>query len=230
MQPKEMLIYLGGSSLSKNDGLGPASTVLQIKDYLLAIDYGLEFLENDGYGFPNHNILNGRKISDVIATHTHLDHVGGLALGEDYNAFEKKARVFGSPQTNAIIPIHLDQTFSRVGQSYNSVIKIEERLTKLPLGEFEIIPGVKVFIGPAGHINGACYIIVRTESGLKICFLGDHAWHDQDTVGPSSFPDDIPDEWLPDILAQIDLTNPKETEFDYEFEMGRIAQHAKESI
>ncbi len=237
-----LLSYLGGSSLSPHDGLGPAATVLQIGDYLIGVDYGLEFIPN-GYGYPKHQTLNGHKINKLILTHSHADHVGSLFIGEDLGVFEDDMKILASPQTHAITSIVLDQSWSRFGQNvvldqtlrqvakdYYSLNKIEARQRVLPLGEVELAPGIKAFVGYAGHIRGALYIIIRTPKGKNICFLGDHAWHKQDTVEASEFPDDVPNEWLPDIMAQIDLTNPSLTSLDYNLVMSNFADHVKKCL
>jgi len=231
MQPRIRLDYWGGSTVDpEEEGLGPASTILTIEDYRVAIDAGLQFLKDNRYGYP----IGEGQVSDVILTHSHTDHVGGLEPWQRKGVFEKRARILCAPQTQKIVPIVLDQTFNNIGVLYHHVNRVNERLTTIPLGVFELAPGIWAFTGRAGHLNGALYVIIRvplkSATGkitgyLNICFMGDHAWHDQETVAGSKFPDDIPDEFLPDIIAQIDLTNPKMTIFDYDLEMRRMVDY-----
>lgn len=231
MIPRIRLDYWGGSTVDpEEDGLGPASTILTIEDYRVAIDAGLQFLRNNCYGFP----IGEGQVNDAVLTHSHTDHVGALELWQRYGVFQNGARILCAPQTQKIVPIVMDQTFNNIGTWYWHVTRVNERLTTIPLGVFELVSGIWAFTGRAGHLNGALYIIIRVPiksitgeilSYLNICFMGDHAWHDQEIVAGSRFPDDIPDEFLPDIIAQIDLTNPKMTIFDYDHEMRKMADY-----
>jgi len=230
----ERLLYLGGSSLNKNDGLGPSSVALQIGDKAIGVDCGLEILPAGKYGLPDFSLLKSEnlKFSALILTHSHLDHIGGVGQASESGMFAENAVIWGSPQTNAILPFVLDETWSRgVGQSYYRGVNIPVGLSKnIPLGEFEILPGVRAFTGAAGHIPGALYIVIETPSGKKILFCGDNGWHEQEIVGGSTLPDGIPDSWLPDVIAMTDLTNPSLTSLDYELEVGRLVRHVDESL
>jgi Cft2 family RNA processing exonuclease len=230
----ERLLYLGGSSLSRNDGLGPSSVALQIGDKTIGVDCGLEILPGGKYGFPDFSLLKSEnlKFSALVLTHSHLDHIGGVGQASENGMFAENAVIWGSPQTNAILPFILDETWSRgVGQSYYRGVNIPVGLSKnIPLGEFEILPGVRAFTGAAGHIPGALYVVIETSSGKKILFCGDNGWHEQEIVGGSTLPDGIPDSWLPDVIAMTDLTNPSLTSLDYELEIGRLVRHVGESL
>ena len=231
----ERLLYLGGSSFNaKNDGLGPSATALQIGDKAIGVDCGLEILSKDRYGLPDFSLLKSgnHKLSALVLTHSHLDHVGGVGQASENGMFAQDAVIWASPQTNAILPSVLHETWGRgLGQDYYSGVNVPLELRRnVPLGEFEILPGIRAFTGAAGHIPGALYLVIETPSGKKILFCGDNGWHEQEVVGGSSLPDDIPDSWLPDIIAMTDLTNPSLTSFDYELEMGRLVRHVGESL
>ncbi len=231
----ERLLYLGGSSFNtKNDGLGPSSVALQIGDKAIGVDCGLEILPKGRYGLPDFSLLKseGLKLLALVLTHSHLDHTGGVGRASENGMLAQDAVIWASPQTNAILPSVLNETWSRgLGQDYYSGVNVPLDMRKnIPIGEFEILPGIRAFTGAAGHIPGALYLIVETPSGKKILFCGDDGWHEQEVVGGSSLPDDIPDLWLPDIIAMTDLTNPSLTKFDYELEMGRLVRHVGESL
>ena len=226
----ERLLYLGGSSLNENDGLGPSSVALQIGDKTIGVDCGLELLPKGRYGLPDFSLMKSvnRKFSALVLTHGHLDHVSGVGQASEDGMFTQDAVILASPQTRASLPSALHETWSRgLGRDYYSGVNIPLDMRKnIPLGEFEILPGVRAFTGAAGHIPGALYIVIETPSGKKILFCGDNGWHEQEVVGSSSLPDGIPDSWLPDVIAMTDLTNPSLTSFDYELECGRLTNHA----
>ena len=226
----ERLLYLGGSSLRKDDGLGPSATALQIGDKAIGVDCGLEILPKGRYGLPDFSLLKSAnlKLSALVLTHAHVDHVGGVGQASENGMFAQGAAIWASPQTNAILPSVLNETWGRgLGQDYFSGVNMPLDMRKnVPFGEFEILPGIRAFTGAAGHIPGALYIIIQTPSGKRVLFCGDNGWHEQEVVGGSSLPDGIPDSWLPDVIAMTDLTNPSLTSFDYELESGRLAEHA----
>lgn len=228
---EEKLIYLGGSSVGERDGPGLSSTVIQLGERAIMVDCGLEILTSGQYGLPDFANLASRgiKISAAVLTHCHLDHVGSTGVASEQDVFESGAGIYGAPQTNAWLPMVLNETWGRgVGKGYPS--RVFDMLKTIPHGEFEILPGVLAFTGAAGHVPGALYVIIKTLSGKKILFCGDMSWHDQETVKGSLLPDDLPDCWLPDIIAVTDLTNPSLTKFDYELEMSRLSNHAIESL
>ena len=232
----ERLLYLGGSSFNKkNDGLGPSSVALQIGEgQAIGVDCGLELLPKGRYGLPDFSLLRSErlKLEALVLTHPHLDHVGGVGPASEYGIFAADAKILASPQTNEILRTVLHDTWSRgLGQDYYSGVNVPLKLRRnIPLGEFEILPGIRAFTGAAGHVPGALYIVIQTPSGKKILFCGDNGWHEQEVVGGSSLPDGIPDSWLPDVIAVTDLTNPSLTSFDYELEGGRLTNHAINSF
>ena len=228
---EESLIYLGGSSV---DGSGPglSSTGLKMGGRSVMIDCGIEILKGRRYRVPDFSILGDTKVSALVNTHAHLDHIGSVGLASERMALKSGAKIYGSPQTNAWLPSVIAETWCRgVGQNYymcnNRVI---DMLKDIPFGEFELLPGIPAFTGAAGHVPGALYIIIRTPSGKRILFCGDNSWHDQAVVKGSRLPDDVPDKWLPDVVAVLDLTNPSLTKLDYGLEMGRLVDHVVEAL
>lgn len=222
MNTDERLVYLGGGT---KKGPGLSCTVLQMGGRLVMIDCGIEILEeNRRYRLPDFSILGDTRISTLINTHAHLDHIGGVGAVSERMILKSGAKIYGSPQTNAWLYSVVMETWCRgVGSDYYmSNNRVLDMLQDIPFGEFELLPGIPAFTGAAGHVPGALYIIIRTPSGKKILFCGDNSWHDQVVVKGSRLPDDIPDNWLPDIVAVTDLTNPSLTKLDYGLEMSRL--------
>lgn len=228
---EEKLIYPGGSSQGRAGGLGPACTALVAGDETILFDSGMEILEARKSGFPDLDTLKGRQVSTMVISHSHLDHVGGLHRLEEKNVFKEGTEIFVSPQTREITKRIMYQNWREgICASFGDYVRISSRFKKIPLGEFEILPNVMAFCGAAGHLPGALYLIVKLPSGLKVLFCGDLSWQEQEIVGGTSLPDDIPDEWLPDIIAVTDLTNPEIVPFDRELTIGQIVERAKKGI
>ena len=225
------LIYLGGGSVSEN-GIGPSASVLEVGQTRIGIDYGLEFLPGKKYGYPDDKILKGEKMDYLLLTHAHTDHIGSIPVGWKNGVFKDDLKVLATPQTKATIWPALLETWKRVpacGGDFSTILKTDNQCQTIPLGEAELADGIKAFFGPAGHVPGAFYVIIRVN-GTNILFMGDVCWHHQEVVAGSEIPDDIPDIWLPDVIAVTDLTSVMETASDYELEESRMVEYVKKSL
>lgn len=226
---EERLVYLGGGT---KNGPGLSGTVLQMGGRSVMIDCGIEILDEGGYRLPDFSTLGNLRASALVNTHAHLDHIGSVGAVSERMILKSGAKIYGTPQTNAWLPSVIAETWCRgVGSDYYmSNNRVLDMLKTIPLGEFELLPDILAFTGAAGHVPGALYIIIRTPSGKKILFCGDNSWHDQAVVKGSRLPDDIPDNWLPDIIAVTDLTNPSLTKLDYGLEMGRLIDYVCDAL
>ncbi|MDP3730962.1 MAG: MBL fold metallo-hydrolase [bacterium] len=225
------LIYLGGGSVSEN-GIGPSASVLEIGNTRIGVDYGLEFLPGKKYGYPDDKILKGEKLDYLLLTHAHTDHIGSIPVGWKNGAFKDDLKVLATPQTKAALWPSLLETWKRVpacGGDFSTILKTDNQCQTIPLGEVELADGIKAFFGPAGHVPGAFYVIIRVN-GLNILFMGDVCWHHQEVVAGSDIPDDIPDAWLPDVIAITDLTSVMEMTSDYELEESRMVEYIQKSL
>ncbi len=224
------LLYLGGGSVSEN-GIGPSASVLEIDNTRIGVDYGLEFLPGKKYGFPDEKVLKGGKLDYLLLTHAHTDHIGSIPVGWRREVFKDNLRILATPQTKAAIWPALFETWKRVpecGGDFTSILKTEKLCEVIPFGEFELANGLKAFFGPAGHVPGAFYVVIQIEVNgkiINILFMGDVCWHPQEVVDGSEIPDDIPDAWLPDIIAITDLTGVAESTSDYELEESRLVEY-----
>ena len=117
--------------------------------------------------------LNPGDITDVILTHTHWDHIGGVDLfpnatiwiqKNDYNYFVNDAW-----QTDG-------NTAGLDSSDVPKVVKLNsEGKIKLVNGDnVEIIPGIKVFIG-SKHTFESQYVVVNTPTD-KVLIASDNCW------------------------------------------------------
>jgi Cft2 family RNA processing exonuclease len=159
----------------------------------------------------------GVKIDNVLLTHSHTDHIGGVHLALPHLA--KGARYWGSPHTlDMIEPTQKDgrklspYLFDKGARQTREVLA---RRQSLRLGLNKITPE-GVWVGLSGHTPGAVNFGIRLPNGKVVGATGDIAWHKQAMVCESTLPDDLPDEWLYDALIITDFTYPfvRETVYD----------------
>ncbi|HTQ03811.1 MAG TPA: MBL fold metallo-hydrolase [Polyangiaceae bacterium] len=101
---------------------------------------------------------------DIVFTHEHLDHAGGLAGAPDFNALVKQTHMtreqLESPQLE-----HKDYPAGSL-----------ERLQPLDYeGLYTVTPGVVLQKAP-GHSRGSQLVYVELASGARYLFVGDIAW------------------------------------------------------
>jgi Cft2 family RNA processing exonuclease len=240
---EEVVFFPGGSGLAPDKNLGPKCCVVSAAKTAVMIDCGIEFLSwpkgtskslkkkfrRKTVG-PDLEILGSTKIKGVLLTHPHADHVAALPLAVKY--LSKRAEICASPHTADLLGKILQETeelspylyYENRGYGHLDVAEALNRVKKIEKPGENKIAGLPAYVGLAGHVPGACYFILKLPSGKKILDLGDICWHDQPTVKGSLFPDDVPDEWLPDIITGTDLTYPViRPSFDWEQEAGKLA-------
>lgn len=234
------ILYPGGSE--KHDSIGAAGTLIETKDWLLMIDCGVELHRNEALP-PDFSIIpDGRKISAVIDTHSHADHTEGIPLLKLENRLEDTAPVLGSHQTSIMMQWIIDESI-RHQNLYNLLayhVLPHRRVIPGP-GIIHPVHGCEVSVGPAGHIPGALYAIVRAPASggrmANILITSDVTLdpeHDQPIVGPSDLPDDIPEEFINRhdlfIIAGTDLTNPWMEPFRWQKEMDDLKALIREEL
>lgn len=214
----EELIIHGGPTYSGSLGqrCDTVKVAVKGKTYCLMIDCGMEFQREGEVGgagtAPDFSLISPNSVDAVFMTHSHADHVGSIAhvFRRDLNLLRPDAKIYSSPQTAAIMPFVLQDGLKNNGGAYTvfEAIKVLERREIIPSpGEFEILPGLKVFIPQVGHIPGAGGIVIPTSSGKKGLIMGDGSWHDQPVTKGALLPSKAwPREWIPDEIWGTDLT------------------------
>ncbi len=158
------VVRSGGRTILVDSGLG-----LEFPDFPRAGQLAMR-LEAAG--------INPESVTDVVLTHLHMDHVGGL-LADGLRARMRpdlrvhlasaEAEFWASPDFSrtvmpAPIPDVLRTTASRFLDVYRSQLQPFEK-------EYEVAPGVRI-VRTGGHTPG--HSIVRLESrGERLTFAGD---------------------------------------------------------
>ncbi len=178
----------------------------------IVIDCGLAPRNTDGvksWTGPDFSLFNdGKKIDAAFITHIHGDHVGMLPALVPY--LSPEARV-GMTKTSWLmlksvledgVAIHeRANTAGPFGRRQMEEIMERVRTFHNP-GEYDILPGVKAFVWPAGHINGACSFTFDVN-GYKVHYAGDRCEHDQPGILGA---EPLPAKWRPQAIAVSDCT------------------------
>ena len=187
--------------LNRDGGIGANSLYLQLGDFHLVIDSGLNPKKVGREATPDLSPLAGVKLDLIIITHCHLDHIGSLPV---------LLRAF--PDTPVVMTLPSHMLIERM--LHNSVnVMVREReekgITDYPLfthDEIDRIKGrlfahkfslPKKFSGatdeieftfhPAGHIPGAAGVELVYKH-RRIFITGDVLFKTQRILGAAKFP------------------------------------------
>ena len=117
--------------------------------------------------------INPTDITDLIITHPHWDHIGGIDL------FPKAMLWMQEKDYNYFVGAAWQKDGDNSGFNSKDVHKIiqkniDKQLTLVKGDSIEIIPGIRVFIG-SRHTYESQYVLVGTGSD-KVIIASDNTW------------------------------------------------------
>ncbi len=177
---------------------------------------------------------DGRVIDAVLLTHAHHDHMGCLPALVPFLAPD--AGIWMTKPTAAALQIiwrgELGSSRPLGGPKLYTKEQVREAQRRIRefdyAGEHEVLPGMAVWVHPAGHISGACSSPIRAGRRL-VHYSGDRCDHDQ--PGVLGCPA-LPDEWHPDVVAGSDCTYGQDVAVtaDWDSEMDRTVRVCREAL
>jgi Cft2 family RNA processing exonuclease len=187
--------------LNPDGGIGANSLYVQLGDFHLVIDSGLNPKKVGRVAAPSLRQLQGVKLDLILITHCHLDHIGSLPL-----------LLRDQPNTPAIMTQPSHMLIERMLHNSANVMmreREEKNIPDYPLFTHEEIDRVKgrmyplafnspkKFSGardeieftfhPAGHIPGAAGVEIHHKH-RRIFFTGDVLFNTQRILGGAKFP------------------------------------------
>jgi len=117
--------------------------------------------------------IKPEDITDIIITHPHWDHIGGIDLFPGAMVWMQK------DDYDYFVGTAWQKDGNRNGFNEKDVLKIvqrnlEKKLTLVKGDDIEILPGIKVFIG-SKHTYESQYVLVGTGSD-KVIIASDNTW------------------------------------------------------
>lgn len=145
---------------------------------IVLVDAG--YINNDhptGYSSPDSVLkklnINPQDVTDIILTHPHWDHIGGINLFPNAMVWMQEA------DFNYFVGDAWQPNGNREGFDSATVFKIvqknlDKKLTLVNGDSLEIIPGIRVFIG-SRHTYESQYVLVNGTAG-KTIIASDNIW------------------------------------------------------
>jgi glyoxylase-like metal-dependent hydrolase (beta-lactamase superfamily II) len=158
---------------------GKGRNVLVDAGFLLNENNNSNFLwTKDNYIRPDSALMrinvNPGDITDIILTHPHWDHIGGIGLF-------KSAHLWMQTEDYVYFSTSAWQPDGNAGGFYKEDVKaivaknLEGKLTLVKGDSIEILPGLRVFIG-SKHTWESQYVLVNTNSD-KVIIASDNCWY-----------------------------------------------------
>jgi metallo-beta-lactamase family protein len=141
----------------------------------ILIDCGL-FQGEDARRHPELEIeFSLEGVEALLVTHVHIDHVGRIPY---LMAAGFEGPIYCTAPTAKMLPLTMEDAikigFTRKQRMIDAFLEtVDSRLHPLRFQRwYEILPGVRVRMTPAGHILGSCVIEVEAD-GQTVVFSGD---------------------------------------------------------
>jgi glyoxylase-like metal-dependent hydrolase (beta-lactamase superfamily II) len=117
--------------------------------------------------------VNPGEITDIIITHPHWDHIGGIDLYPDARVWMQKSDF--EYFTDAAWKKDGDHGgFNKADVRKINKRKADGKLTLVNGDSLEILPGIRVFTG-SKHTYESQYVIVSRDNGKRIILASDNA-------------------------------------------------------
>ncbi len=183
---------------------------------------------------------DSRPIDAVCITHVHGDHSGALALLIPY--LSPTARIWMTMPSYASFQAYLEADLKSALKSERrggrretlgsaaEIVQVEPRIHPIAKpGEYEILPGLRAYVHPEGHVRGACSFTFRV-GGRNIHYAGDRCSHDQPGIKGGR---PLPEAWRPHVIAASDCTYGADLESDarsWDSEMRKGRELVREAV
>ncbi len=192
-------------SIGDVDKIGASSHYLQLDQYGILLDAGLDPHGDPGEGLPDYDQLVNHPVHAILISHAHLDHIGSLPVALRYF---NRARVYMTPSTADLTEVMLAHALEvqrkralENWQSYTPPYTPEfldmirylfqtfEYEDPFPLHSHES-SGLQFSFYDAGHILGSAGILIEYR-GKRIFYTGNVRTSSQFILKGARFPQKV---------------------------------------
>lgn len=196
-------IPLNLTDLNRYRRIGASSTLLELGDFRVLIDAGMDPKEVGASSLPDYSLLGDGPLDLILLTHCHLDHLGSLPLVARRHP---EATVLCSRPSQYLATRMLRNSYNVMKRQreelnipeyplYNKsdIDALDELLTPVPYGQTRTYGQgrheLEVTFYAAGHVAGAAGIKL-THKHRNIFITGDVLFSHQRTLPGASFPEE----------------------------------------
>lgn len=189
------------TDLNRQGGIGANSLFLQIGEFNLLVDCGLNPKTPGEGALPDLKLLRNVHLDLIIVTHCHLDHIGGLPVVMRQHP---KTPVLLTPSSRMLIEKMLHNSANVMLKqkeednvpgyplfTHDEVERLGRRFSTLPFRKAMKFRGrkdeIEIMFHRSGHVAGATAVEI-THRSRQIFITGDVMFEDQRTLKGARFP------------------------------------------